>query len=225
MVTDEMIRRAAIQSSMAWTEALEQDYKQDVQYEPSAKFKKRIRKLSRKVNQPYLYGTLQRVASIVLAILMTGSAWLTFDAQARDVFFGWVKEVYEEFFVYRLEGDMLLEGDSSTYTLGWIPDGYTEAHSIRIDGTTTVLWINENGQFLEFSYTSPGYEIDWFLDGTNVEQHEIEIGVVLGEFFLSTDSQTASALVWIQEDNTAFYLSGFFDEAELLELANSIVEK
>ena len=47
---------------------------------------------------------LSKVACVFLAILLTGSAVLTFSVEARAAFFGWVREQYDNFYVYFFEG-------------------------------------------------------------------------------------------------------------------------
>ncbi len=225
MLTDDMLRQAAAESSTAFVRAVEQDYDDNRPYSPSHQFEKKMKRLTRRANHPNLYRSAQRVASVVLAILLAGSAWLTVDVQAREAFFGWVKEVYEELYVYRLTGEVVEQGTENNYALGWIPDGYTEMYEGDLGGTFSVIYNNDLGQMLDFSYTTNTEQVDWFLYGENMERYQVEIGSSVGDFLYSTDDQTSNALVWMQDDQTGFYLSGFFDEDELILMAENIVKK
>ena len=64
---------------------------------------------------------LSRVACFFLVILLTGSAVLTFSVEARAAFFGWVREQYENFYVYFFEGDATVT-EPAKYELGWVPE-------------------------------------------------------------------------------------------------------
>lgn len=225
MLTDDMLRQAAAESSTAFVQAVEQDYDDNRPYSPSHLFEKKMKQLTRRANHPNLYRSAQRVASVVLAILLAGSAWLTVDVQAREAFFGWVKEVYEELYVYRLTGEVAEQGTENNYALGWIPDGYTKMYEGDLGGTFSAIYKNDLGQMLDFSYTTNTEQVDWFLYGENMEQYQVEIGSSVGDFLYSTDDQTSNAIVWMQDDQTGFYLSGFFDEDELILMAENIVKK
>ena len=74
---------------------LESGYNADVLHEFSPAFEKKIRKLKRRADHPAFYRTMNRVASILLAILIAIGAWISVDAEARAAVVGWVKEIYE----------------------------------------------------------------------------------------------------------------------------------
>ena len=105
MITEEMLCAAAARSCELYTADLESGYNADVLHEFSPAFEKKIRKLKRRADHPAFYRTMNRVASILLAILITGGAWISVDAEARAAVVGWVKEIYETYFVYRFEGN------------------------------------------------------------------------------------------------------------------------
>lgn len=94
MITEEMLREAAEKASEALTAYYERDYDPDKPLEISPEFEKKIERLKRRAKHPVFYKTMHRVASIALAILITGGAWITVDAEARAVFVGWVMTVY-----------------------------------------------------------------------------------------------------------------------------------
>ena len=102
MITDEMLRAAAARSCEIYVAHLEKGFDPEKKHEFSPEFLRKIERLKRRAKHPVFYKTTRRVASIALAILITGGAWITVDAEARAAFVGWVKEVYEEFFVYRM---------------------------------------------------------------------------------------------------------------------------
>ena len=108
MITDEMLRAAAARSCEIYVAHLEKGFDPEKKHEFSPEFLRKIERLKRRAKHPVFYKTTRRVASIALAILITGGAWITVDAEARAAFVGWVKEVYEEFFVYRFNSERTL---------------------------------------------------------------------------------------------------------------------
>ena len=125
MITDSMLRSAAKKSCEIYVNQLESGYDPKTQHEFSPDFEKKIKKLRRKANHPIVYRSLQRIASIILVCLIACGAWFTVDAEARSAFFGWVKEIYETYFVYRFEGNADYSESSVAYRPTWLPEGYT----------------------------------------------------------------------------------------------------
>ena len=97
MITEEMLREAVEKAGEALTAYYERDYDPNEPLEIPPEFEKRIERLKCRAKHPVFYKTMHRVASIALAILITSSAWITVDAEARAVVVGWVKEIYETY--------------------------------------------------------------------------------------------------------------------------------
>ena len=68
---------------------------------------------------------LRRVAAFFLTALVGVSAWLAIDTQAREAFFGWIKEVYEDSVIYRTIPSPAAKA-LPQYELAWLPDGFGE---------------------------------------------------------------------------------------------------
>lgn len=82
MITEEMLCAAAARSCELYTADLESGYNADVLHEFSPAFEKKIRKLKRRADHPAFYRTMNRVASILLAILIAIGAWISVDTEA-----------------------------------------------------------------------------------------------------------------------------------------------
>lgn len=72
MITEEMLCAAAARSCEIYVSYLERGYTPENQHEFSLQFEKKIKKLKRKADHPVFYHATKRIASIVLAILITG---------------------------------------------------------------------------------------------------------------------------------------------------------
>lgn len=224
MITEEMLREAAHKASEVFTAYYERDYDPENQYVFPPEFEKKIERLKRRAKHPIFYKTMHRAASIVLAILVTGGAWITVDAEARATFVGWVKEIYETYFVYRFE-DVSHTNENAgivAYRPTWLPSGYTEFYVDEEEDTVAVVYANEEGQMLKLSYVYNPNETNWFVKAEQVEIVPTTVNGEPAELLISKTTETANAIMWTTPDNTAFYLSAFLEEDDLIKVAESI---
>ena len=222
MITDSMLRSAAKKSCEIYVNQLESGYDPKTQHEFSPEFEKKIKKLKRKANHPIIYRSLQRIASIILVCLIACGAWFTVDAEARAAFFGWVKEIYETYFVYRFEGNADYSESTVAYRPTWLPDGYTEFHTSETESTTAVLYQNEEGLLLTFQYTHNPNETDWFIDAEHAVIKETTVNGCPAEIFMTDNITDSSSIAWIDEQNSAFSVSAFLSESELIKIAENV---
>ena len=90
----------------------------------SPAFERKMKKLLRRGRHPVWYKALHAAACLLLALLLSGCAVLAVSAEAREVFAGWVREVYENAFVYRFYGEEQGESNADpAYRLTWLPEG------------------------------------------------------------------------------------------------------
>ena len=153
MITDEMLRDAAARSCEIYVARLENGYDRNCQHQFSERFERKIRKLRRRADHPVLYKAMHRAAAVILAILIAGGTWITVDVEVRAAFLGWVKEFYETYIVYHFEGSSD-EKNSAEYRPTILPSGYTEVYSDTTEDTIIVVYANEKGEMLKFSYCS-----------------------------------------------------------------------
>ena len=222
MISDSMLRSAAKKSCEIYVSRLEAGYDPKAQHKFSPEFEKKIKKLKRKANHPIVYRSLQRIASIILVCLIACSAWLTVDAEARSAFFGWVKEIYETYFVYRFEGNADYSNSTVAYRPTWLPEGYTEFYIENTESTAVVSYQNEEGLLLTFQYTHNPNETDWFIDAEHAVIKETTVNGCPAEILLADNITTASVIVWTDEQDSAFYVSAFLGESELIKVAENI---
>ena len=222
MITDDMLRSAAKKSCEIYVNRLEAGYDPKAQHKFSPEFEKKIKKLERKANHPIVYRSLQRIASIILVCLIACGAWFTVDAEARAAFFGWVKEIYETYFVYRFEGNADYSESSVAYRPTWLPDGYTEFHTSETESITAVLYQNEEGLILTFQYTHNPNETDWFIDAEHAVITETTVNGCPAEIFMTDNITDSSSIAWIDEQNSVFSVSAFLSESELIKIAENV---
>lgn len=221
MIPEELLRRAAARSCAEHVEELTADFAPGYQHEFSLEFERKIKKLIRKIKHPIIYRTMQRVASVVLAVVLAGAAWLTVDVEARAAFIGWVKEVYETFFVYRYEGPNM-DTEPARYHLTWIPAGYQEIFADLADGEGSAVYMDENGQYMHFTYVSNPDSSNVFIVTEGTTRSMVSVSGYHADFFVSEDPEVSNAIAWTNDENCAFFISGFLNKDDLIKIAESV---
>ena len=166
---------------------------------------------------------LSRVAGILLAILLAGSAILTFSVEARAAFFGWVRQQYENFHVYFFAGDVV-NSEPSRYELGVLPEGFTFEAILEIDGGEIYLYSNDEGTIGAFSYSiNPSSKSAIILETAACEHRKVTVNGLPGDLYLPSDGTVRTELVWMDDETgTIFSLSFPLDEDTMLKIAESI---
>ena len=222
MLTDRMIAQAAAEAMEIRIAKYEAEFENLPPHRFSSEFERKIAKLKRKADHPILYRTLYRVASIILAVLIDSGVWLAFDTDARAAFFGWVKEKFESYFVYSYNGGAEINEEPKTYSLTFIPDGYTEHYSKTFSDRVTVVYTNEKGEMLKFNYSYTPDKTNWFIKAENTIVEHVTVNGSDAEVLLSTEQGRSTTIVWVAPDNTAFNISGFFSVEDLIMIAESV---
>ena len=221
MITEKMLKQAAAEADQAIRDSLPPP--ETCRHEFSPQFQEKIRRISRRADHPVLYKLPKRAACFLLAALLAGCAWLTVDAEARAAFVGWIKQAWNEFTAYYFTGENPAEQDTPEYYLSWLPEGYRQVTATDLDGAKTILYENDAGQLLEFNFMPSSSETYWFIDTSKTTHRLISIGGVPADLYISQVPEVASAVVWMSADEeTAFYISAFLDEAGLIRLVENI---
>ena len=222
LITDEMLYRAAARSSAAFTEHREADYDPAGQHEFSAKFERRIQRLKRKADHPVLYRTMQRVASVLLAIVIGGTAWLAIDVKAREDFFGWVKGIYENYIVYHFSEPDHASTELHEYRPAWIPDGYTEVYHESDEAFGIVAYLNDENDTLSLMYIPASEGQDVFVDHSGAKEHETTVNGSPATVLIFEEPNQSNELIWCDDENILFTVSGFLEEDDLVKVAESV---
>ena len=101
MINEEILKKAAIEADRAIRDSLPAP--EECKHIFSPEFHKKMRRVFRRAKHPIIYKLPKQVACFVLAVILISGTWLTVDAEARDAFVGWVKELYNTYFVYRFD--------------------------------------------------------------------------------------------------------------------------
>jgi len=222
LIPSEILREAAARTFDQYVSNLISDYSPEYRHEFSFAFEKKIKKLKRRADNPVLYHLMRRIAVFVLALLAAGTIWISVDTDARAVFFGWIREISGGYFEYHHSEETANTDESADYRPTWIPVGYLEDSIQIFDDKTTVRYKNSEGKLLRFSYVNTSMNVDWYFDISQGHTESCHVGEYLATFFTPTDDNVACAITWINSNDTAFYLTGFVSESELIRIAESV---
>lgn len=223
MISESMLREAALQSGEVYVQFFESTCDAEEPHVFSAQFEQKIEKLNRKANLSALRTFVRYTAAILLVMLISGSAWLMLDVKARAEFVGWIKWLYNSsYFAYKYETAEPPSEPTVRYELPAIPDGYTLFYEKEDNGMVAKVYKDSEERFLKFMYAHNADEQFWLFDMTYSELTPTKVNGIDADLLLSHDENTANSILWVLPDNTAFFLSAFLDEEDLICLAESV---
>ena len=168
---------------------------------------------------------LSRVAGVLLAILLAGSAVLAFSPEARAAFLGWIRQQYETFYVYTFAGSI----DNTKqvhYELGNVPEGFTFSTVFEIKGGESHVYIGPNGEIGEFGYSIAPEGIALYIEAAECEHRSVIINGLPGDLYLPKDRSSRTELLWVDEATGTMFTLGFqVDPEVLISIAETIQVK
>ena len=164
-------------------------------------------------------------ACFLLAVLLTGSAILTFSVEARAAFFGWVREQYDNIYEYFFEGEAAVT-DPTKYELGWVPENCIFVTSYETAGGEVYIYTDERDTLIQFSYTSEPNKEDTYVIHEEAERIEVTVNEYPAEIFRTPSEDETDGIVWTAPDtNTLFFISGHFDQETFIRMSESVKER
>lgn len=225
MISEERLRQAAGAAVLALADNIPAPEEGDHEFSP--RFERRMRRVLRQGNHPAVYRGLRRVASFLLALLLSGSVWLTVDTDAREAVLGWISEQVEGAYHYFFHGDGSSQKQDVEFALSEIPEGYRKEDVFETDSYTETTYVEaETGRYLSFGWLHPSTETTtpemFFLTG-DMEREQVQINGNAAEFYRDDTGNMANVIVWRNEKNdTLLYISGYFDKGSLIDMAESV---
>ena len=225
MISEERLRQAAGAAVLALADSLPEP--EECQHEFSPGFEQKMRKVLRRGNHPTVYRGLHRAACFLLALLLSGSVWLTVDTEAREVVFGWISERVEGAYHYFFRGERTSQDYLTGYTLSKIPEGYHKEDVFETDSYTETTYVETTtGRYLSLGWLHPSTETEtpelFFLTG-DMEREQAQVNGRAAEFYRDDTGNNANVIVWRDEERaTLLYLSGYFGKESLIDLAENV---
>ena len=224
-MTDEMLRQAAKESFTFYMETVTRNGNPAHTFHPSPAFEQKIGRLAHRASRPTHYKLLQRVASIALAAVLAGGAWLAASKDARAEFIAWARQMFDDRVVYDFYGTYQ-EESLPEYVIDPPPEGFVETE--LIGGDTINVRVYKNGDnliLLSWMIMSEQAAMSMFSsDGYQYEA--VRVGPYPGDFYKVNNPEETNELNWFDETNKiVFGISAFLDRDEMLALAEHVVKK
>lgn len=223
--SDEALRAAARAVRESMLRALEEEEPEEHSF--SEAFLEKIRKLVAIDRQRLRRRAVwQRVAGIILGILIGSGFFLAFNAEARADFMSWVRSTYENSILYEFfQGTKKEEAVLPEIEFTWLPGEY-EIQEVFNDGQsmTIVLSTSEDSILLNCFRLGESDHFEVFTE--NYRHFEVSVSDNSADFFQSVDDNTDSILVWTDSDNTLEYnLYAQHPKELMIRIAEGIKEK
>ncbi len=195
----------------------------------SPAFERRMKKLLRRGRHPVWYKSLHAAACLLLALLLSGCAVLAVSPEAREVFAGWVREIHDNYFLYKFFGNEEREAVSKEevlYQPTYVPAGYRIEHRFVFSaGIVSVSYIDDQtGNIAVFTYFSDMSSPVLQIAGENeIIYQKVQVNGLPADLYLDSEEGEANAIVWVDERNgAAFRIGGVISGEELVCMAESV---
>ena len=195
----------------------------------SPAFERRMKKLLRRGRHPVWYKSLHAAACVLLALLLSGCAVLAVSPEAREVFAGWVREIHDNYFLYKFFGNEEREAVSKEevlYQPTYVPAGYRIEHRFVFSaGIVSVTYIDDQtGNIAVFTYFSDMSSPVLQIAGENeIIYQKVQVNGLPADLYLDSEEGEANAIVWVDERNgAAFRIGGIISGEELVCMAESV---
>ena len=223
MISDEMLRIAAEEYEEALLSSLPEDAGCDHAF--SHGFERKMRRLCHRVKYASVYSTLRRAACAVVVLVLSASMLLLCSTEVRAAMFGWIKEVYKNITTYSFAGEANEEPVSRSYDFAQVPEGYVVEDRLDTAVGTSILYVHEDGAMMELSYEfgTEDYTFSIISSDHDVYSRENIEGQMM-EFYLSTDPNYNSMVLWTNDDHVMFSISAKCDKDTLIELTKNVQE-
>lgn len=217
-MTEKQLRQAAEEYVQALSESLEAPEAHTF----SRRFERGMRGLLTKAAHPAWAAFSRAVASFAMVMLVLFGSVLAVDTEARELFLGWFRQ--------QMDGAVHFSSrdpsqEDTQYQLTWIPEGYEFYDLVQEYGGETVLYANEAGDLLRFTYLHPSENGETYLFTREHDEKQISVQGMTGTLYLPHDTINGKDLIWQNEAGTLFEISGRCDENVLLRMAESVTPK
>ena len=180
---------------------------------------------ARRRRRPLWRRLARTVAVILLALSLSLGALMAVSPTVRATVGRWVAEWYETHVLFRFSGEY--EGDPLApmprYEITAMPEGYEQLRTIEHVGSYGVIYANEKDEWLMFDYQRMTQGSAHGFSTENVIIFEVKVKGCPAQLFRSLDPEVSSGVIWFDENSgLSFYVDGFFDDLELLHIAESV---
>lgn len=169
---------------------------------------------------------LQRVAMILVVIVVGFGAVIAAVPSARAAVIRWAVDWYESHVVYTFAGEDI-SGEMPKYRIASLPEGYREVEGERIEESNYVslTYRNEDGDviYFDYLYMQDGILVDFNAENSTV--FEVTVNGRAGQLFLANDQENNdNTIAWMDTSrNLYFTIDAKCSETDILHMAESVI--
>lgn len=222
--TDDRLRQAAQEAGAILDGSLPAP--EDCPHTFSLPFQAKMAKLLRRHKRAPARRAMRRVACLVLVCLLGSGVFLTTNAQAREAFFGWIREQVEGAQRYFHTGKATLPEEIVHYQIT-VPEEYTLVSGLTSDTFVNQGYESPSGGYISFSYQ---YETEnssgnLYVMDTEAQRTQVEIHGSPADLYLSDDPESSNTIIWMDQKTGALIeVTAFLGADDLLSLAETVTE-
>ena len=203
-----------------------------VSYSPSARHQREMRRMlndpikwsdSRQRTWRKRHGVLNKIAVVLLTMLIGVGIWLSVSPEARAMVSRWIS--YQKFGsqYYEFLDDREPPEKVPRYHIGWIPDGFFLQEDDYGGNHGNVTYANEaETKFISLGYSLMGSTSFGYSDGRSVAEENLTINGMDAKFF-EWAGEDWHYLVWLDEEHgLVFTLGADLVREDCIRVAESI---
>ena len=219
MITDAMLQMAAEEVAMAMLCGIPAE-----PHTFSARFEKKMKRLLHRARHPVAHRAMRYAAAILLAITVLFGSVFAISAEVRAAVINWVKSVFHEFSQYSSQETIPPDVEYEYYLPDQFDD-YTLLTTIEELNGKTSLYIDTQGNILQFSYVNHG-NVSMFVETENCDVYSGTVGALPADIFISRIEGETNAIVWKDPaSNMLLVMSAYVDQEELPGLAEKVEKR
>ena len=220
MISDERLREAARRAEESILASLPEP--EDCEAVFSARFERKMRKLIRRTAHPIRYRVMKAAACFLLVVLIGGGV-LTFNAEARAAFLGWVREVYSVYFEYHYTGSQKELSQDTIYCPTWVPDGYDLIQEPKAGARVDVIYKNEQDESIVFNYSANVESLIFRIKREDAQISPVTVNGMSADLYLDQNESNSNFLVWKDADTELiFWIMAPLETDELVKIAENV---
>lgn len=220
--TDEALRQSALLITDAMLEAVPSAAEST--HEFTASFETRMKKLLLKAKQKKPLRTLQHIAAIFLAVLLSATTFLAVNTEARAAFARWTLEVFGDNVIYRYFGAPT-DATIPNYRLGGLSSEYEVIDVLGDKSTKVIIYSMGENELLLFHYHRITTDRSFIIEsmGEEMTREVVDINGISGDYYAYPNGSYANTLVWLDDENgLVFSIEAFSDRDTILSFAKSV---
>lgn len=163
--------------------------------------------------------------TLYLSALDSDSSLLVWEDPENQLLFS-IKAFVSEADLIRIAESFLpvneVRQKPTLYCPSWNPDGFELDYSEKIAGGEAYIYRGPEKKSILFSYEEASTSCVLAAEAEGYEQKKAVINGCSADLYLSPTPDETSLIVWVNQEDTLFYINGHLSEEELIQMAEGV---